>query len=213
MWKAAEEANVVHAMHFPLPYSASVRTIQGLVEEQALGEIRRISLQLHFDVWPRPWQQTPWIGTREQGGFIREILPHYAQLILQFFGPVQTVQSKVDFPENQSISETGLIAHLTLENGIEVLIDGLVGQAEKEKIRFTIHGTQQSISLEDWRVLKSAKRGENIVEVDQSQMKHSSMNLIEECIKAINGEKAFLIDFKMGYAVQKILEETRKATL
>ncbi|MDE5415581.1 Gfo/Idh/MocA family protein [Alkalihalobacterium chitinilyticum] len=206
MLAKAEQANVVHAIHFPLPYNAPFTTIKERVEKEELGDVRRISLKLHFDVWPRVWQQTPWIGTREQGGFIREILPHYLQMIVHMFGKVTKVDAQIEFPEDQEKSEIGLIARLTLENGLQVLVDGLVGQAEKEKIAFTIHGTNQTIALEDWRIVKQAQRGEELTIVEPSDLTPSPVDLIDEFVKAAEGEEAFLIDFKEGLLVQEVLE-------
>jgi predicted dehydrogenase len=209
MWRTAEEKGVVHAIHFPVPYSSAVTTIKKLLQEDAIGELRRISLHMHFDVWPRPWQQTPWIGTREQGGFIREILPHYVQLIHHFFGNVEISHSQVEYPSNAEESEIGLMALMSLENGVKLLIDGLVGQAEREKIQFIIHGTKQSIVLEDWRKILLAKRGEVMTELDINRLIPSDITLIDECVKAINGEKAFIVNFKDGYEIQKVLENVR----
>ncbi|WP_209124683.1 Gfo/Idh/MocA family protein [Alkalihalobacillus sp. BA299] len=206
MLEKARQANVVHAIHFPLPYNAPFATIKNLVEKEELGEIRRISLKMHFDVWPRVWQQTPWIGTREQGGFIREIMPHYLQMIVHFFGRMTDVKAYIEYPEDNEKSELGLIAKLTLEDGLQVLVDGLVGQAEKEKIAFTIHGTNQTITLEDWRKVKIAERGEELTHIDASELTLSNVNLIDEFIKATSGEKAFLINFEEGLKVQEVLE-------
>ncbi|WP_216827691.1 Gfo/Idh/MocA family protein [Alkalihalobacterium elongatum] len=202
----AEQADIVHAIHFPLPYNAPFTTIKKRVEKEDLGEVRRISLKLHFDVWPRVWQQTPWIGTREQGGFIREIMPHYLQMIVHMFGKVTNVDSQIEYPEDHEKSEIGLIATLTLESGLQVLVDGLVGQAEKEKIAFTIHGTKQTIALEDWRVVKQARRGEELAIIEPSDLVSSPINLIDEFVKATEGEEAFLIDFKEGLLVQEVLK-------
>ncbi|WP_078427129.1 Gfo/Idh/MocA family protein [Alkalihalobacterium alkalinitrilicum] len=206
MLKKAKQGNIVHAIHFPLPYNAPFTTMKKLIENQELGEILRISIKMHFDVWPRVWQQTPWIGTREQGGFIREIMPHYLQMIVHFFGKVVDTKAHVDFPDDVEKSETGLIATLTLANGLQVLVDGLVGQAEKEKIAFTIHGTEQTISLEDWRVVKKAHRGEELTVVEPADLIPSNVNLIDEFVKATTGEEAFLIDFEEGLLVQEVLE-------
>lgn len=96
MLTEAERSGLIHAMHFPLVYEKAFATIERKLKEGDFGEVRRITLKMHFDKWPRSWQQTKWINSRHQGGFIREISPHYLQMILHFFGQVTEVFSNVD---------------------------------------------------------------------------------------------------------------------
>ncbi|MGM0835233.1 MAG: Gfo/Idh/MocA family protein [Bacillota bacterium] len=207
MLNEGQKTGLIHAMHFPLAYQKAFFFMRELVEQGSLGDIRRIHLKMHFPEWPRPWQQTPWIGKREQGGFIREITPHYLQMILSLFGPVKQVQSSVEFPSDETASELGVIATIELESGIKVLVDGLVGQAEKEHLSLSIHGTEHSVALDDWRIVKSAKKGEEWHQVDLNELNLPQYNLIEEMVKKLNGDDAFLVGFDEGYAVQRVLEK------
>ncbi|MDT8860891.1 Gfo/Idh/MocA family oxidoreductase [Alkalihalobacillus sp. MEB130] len=206
MNKKAEEVGVVHAMHFPLPYQSAIATMKEAIKDPSFGTVKQISLKMHFEKWPRVWQQTPWINTREQGGFVREIMPHYLQLVFSLFGEIEKVKGEIEFPPNEVESEIGLSATLTLKSGIDVVVDGLVG-AEEEKILFTIHGTEQTIALEDWRVLKRAFKNEDLETVSLSEMKASETTIINELTKAIHGQEAFLIDFQSGMKVQSVLED------
>ncbi|MCA1319488.1 Gfo/Idh/MocA family oxidoreductase [Bacillus tianshenii] len=207
MLNEGQKTGLIHAMHFPLAYQKAFFFMKGLVDEGSLGDIRRIYLKMHFPEWPRPWQQTPWIGKREQGGFIREITPHYLQMILALFGPVKQVTSSVEFPEDETTSELGVIATIELESGLKILVDGLVGQAGKEHISFTIHGTEQSVALDDWRIVKTANKGEDWQQVDLSETNLPHYSLIDEMVKKLDGEDAYLVGFNEGYAVQKVLEK------
>ncbi|WP_404428122.1 Gfo/Idh/MocA family protein [Sutcliffiella horikoshii] len=207
MVRAAEESGLVHAIHFPLVYEKAYATIENLLNKGSFGKIKRITLKMHFDQWPRPWQQTNWISSRKQGGFIREISPHYLQMILHFFGPVKEVESYVDYPSNPELSEQAVIAMLTLENGVRVLIDGLAGQAEKEEIAFTIHGENQSLSLHNWRKVKMATKGEEWTEIKDSELVNPKGSLVEHFVKSLNSEQAILVGFKEGLQVQRVLEQ------
>ena len=207
MLRAAEESGLVHAMHFPLVYEKAFATIEEHIRKDSFGKIKRITLKMHFDQWPRPWQQTNWISSRKQGGFIREISPHYLQMILHFFGPVKEVKSFVDYPSNPELCEQAIIAMLTLENGVRVLIDGLAGQAEKEEIAFTIHGENQSLSLLNWRKVKLANKGEEWTEIMDSELVNPKGSLVEHFVKRLKNEQAFLVGFKEGLEVQRVLEQ------
>lgn len=207
MLRAADEAGLVHAMHFPLVYEKAFATIEEHLQNDMFGKIKRITLKMHFDQWTRPWQQTNWINSRNQGGFIREISPHYLQMVVHFFGSVKEVTSYVDYPSNPELSEHAVIAVLKLEDGMSVLIDGIAGQAEKEEIAFTIHGEKQSLSLLNWRKVKLANRGEEWREIEDSALISPKGNLVEQFIKRLNNEQAFLIGFDEGLQVQRILEK------
>lgn len=207
MLLAAKKSGLIHAMHFPLVYENAYATIEKMLSEEAFGEIRRITLKMHFNEWPRPWQKTNWINSRLQGGFIREITPHYLQIIQHFFGQVLEVSSNVNYPADKDISEQEVIATLKLNNGIHVLIDGLVGQAEKEEIAFTIHGSKQSLSLVNWRQVKTAQKGEDWVIINDSALEQSNVSLVEEFVKELNIREGQIVGFDQGLAVQKVLEK------
>ncbi|TYS62559.1 Gfo/Idh/MocA family oxidoreductase [Sutcliffiella horikoshii] len=207
MVHAAEESGLVHAMHFPLVYEKAFATIEDHIRKGSFGKIKRITLKMHFDQWPRPWQQTNWIGSRKQGGFIREISPHYLQMILHFFGSVKEVKSYVDYPSNPELSEQAVIGMLELESGVRVLIDGLAGQAENEEIAFIIHGEKQSLTLLNWREVKLANKGEIWKDIKDSELLSSKGSLVEHFVSRLNNEQAFLVGFKEGLQVQRVLEQ------
>lgn len=86
MVESAKQANVLTAIHFPLMYSPAIQTLMNEVADNSLGGILRVELQTYFPHWPRKWQQNPWIGSRAQGGFIREVFPHYLQIMYRLLG-------------------------------------------------------------------------------------------------------------------------------
>ena len=205
MLNKAVEKSLVHAIHFPLPYDIPFQLLQNAIHNKAIGELKRISIKMHFHEWPRPWQQTPWIGKREQGGFIREIMPHYLQIITHLFGEFQCSTCQINYPENGEDSEKEVLATLTLENGVTVMVDGLVGQAEQEHISFIVHGTNQSFSIDNWREVRVANLKEKFKQMPTDHLE-TNRTLLNELKKAIHKEDAFLIDFHEGFKVQKILE-------
>ncbi|MDX5475144.1 MAG: Gfo/Idh/MocA family oxidoreductase [Bacillaceae bacterium] len=205
MHNKAIEKNVVNAIHFPLPYDIPFQLLQNAVHNKTIGELKRITLKLHFHEWPRPWQQTPWIGKREQGGFIREIMPHYLQIITHLFGELQTSNCYINYPENEVDSELEVLATLTLENGVTVMVDGLVGQAEQEHISFIVHGTKQSFSIDNWREVRVANKNEMFKQMPTDHLE-TNRTLLNELKKAIHNGDGFLINFHEGLKVQKILE-------
>lgn len=203
MLQAASEAGVVHAMNFPLYYQGIFPELSRRLGE--LGTIRRIDILTHFHQWPRPWQQTPWLSGREQGGFIREVLPHFTHLTYALFGDLQVVRSEVEYPADPAACETGVSAVLRLADGTPVTVNGLAGIAHQEHLDYRIYGTEGTLSVVNWSQLSAGGKGEALVPVEVPQLERLSL-LLDELAKAVEGEEARLVTFETGVKVQKVLE-------
>jgi predicted dehydrogenase len=205
MAAAAVDANLVNAMNFPMVYSNVFQKFKEIVQSGKMGEVNRVEVQMHFTTWPRSWQQNDWIASREQGGFIREVGPHYIQMILDVFGGVQNIQTFVDYPEDPSVCEKGFISRMELQDGTTVLFNGLSGIGQKEHISFKVFGDKGTVDLINWSVL-SISEGDSTPTVYPLQ-RVEEVDLVGELVKGINGEEAQLVSFKTGFEVQKVLEK------
>ncbi|MGG1658207.1 Gfo/Idh/MocA family protein [Brevibacillus sp. NRS-1366] len=203
MLAAAKEAGVIHAMNFPLYYQAIFPQLRSRLEE--LGTIRRIDILTHFHQWPRPWQQTPWLSGREQGGFIREVLPHFTHLTYALFGDVEVVRSEVEYPADPAACETGVSAYLRLADGTPVTINGLAGIGHQEHLDYRIYGTEGTLSVVNWANLFVGGNGDAPVPVEIAPFDRLSL-LLDELATAIDGGEARLVTFETGVKVQKVLE-------
>lgn len=207
MVNAVQEANVLSAMHFPMMYSPEVRTLKQALNNEELGKIIRVELHTHFPHWPRPWQQNPWIASREQGGFIREIFPHYFQLTNHLFGGLDIVSHETIYPSDPTLSENSVIALAKTDDDIPMIINGIVGVAQEERIDFKVFGTKKTMTIRNWSELwestvDSPERRVNI----QLQ----SENLLEACQQIVEGKDALVIPFEEGLKVQYWIDELLK---
>lgn len=203
MLRAARAAGVIHAMHFPLYYRPVYAELKRRLE--ALGTIRRIDIVTHFHQWPRPWQQTAWLSGREQGGFIREVLPHFLHLTQSLFGRLRVVRSDVEYPADPLACEVGVSALLQVEDGTPVTINGLSGIARQEHLSYTVYGTEGTLSVVNWGTLLAGGRGEPLAEVplpDENRLHQ----LLDELAAALDGREARLIGFETGVEVQNVLD-------
>ncbi|WP_019155153.1 Gfo/Idh/MocA family protein [Robertmurraya massiliosenegalensis] len=205
---AAKEAGVVHAMNFPLNYGPAATKFAELIHENDIGKLRRLQLTMHFPEWPRPWQKNEWVGQREQGGFVLEVGVHFIQQTLKIFGDIKNIQTRLELPGDSLKCETGIIATAELEDGTPVLIEGLSEIAGKEYIGFTAFGSEGTLALENWGQLKSGKIGAELETILTEGV--TPNHLIDEVVKAIQGQDAELYDFEVGYKAQVVLEELRK---
>ncbi|MHC0035474.1 Gfo/Idh/MocA family protein [Pseudoneobacillus sp. C159] len=204
MAEAVNNTNLVNAINFPMMYSNVYQKFKELVTSGKIGEVNRVEVQMHFTTWPRAWQQNEWIASREQGGFIREVGPHYIQMIQDVFGELQNIRSFVDYPEDPTRCEIGFIARMELANNTSVLFNGLSGIGQKEHISFKVYGDKGTVDLMNWSVL-SISEGDSSPEIFPLQ-REEEIDLVGELVKAIKGEEGKLVSFHEGYKVQQVLE-------
>ncbi|MBS4174985.1 Gfo/Idh/MocA family oxidoreductase [Bacillus sp. FJAT-49736] len=206
MANIAETAKIVNAINFPLAYSSAVHTLKSKWKDGEIGTLKRVELKMHFSEWPRKWQQNPWIAGREQGGFIREITPHYIQVMQNFFGKITYETSLIDYPSSPELCETGVIAKLTLQDGTPVVMDGLSGIGRQEEISFKLYGDKGTLALKNWAKLEGETTEQSSFSIEAIE-NEEHQDLISEIVKAVEGRPARMVSFKDGYNVQRVLEQ------
>jgi len=209
MYTAAQEKGIINAMNFPLPYSNAVRKAENLIEENYIGKLRRIELTGYFAEWPRHWQQNPWIDTKEQGGFTREVFTHYIQLIHRFYGNIFDIQSQIKYPSDEGLSERELLATGCLTNGVNILINGLCDVGREDFLSLTLLGENGVIALRNWRHIWIAQKDE-ILKRLPAEEEDTTAKVAIELAKALDGDPANLVTFKNGYETHGTIEELLK---
>ncbi|WP_026477546.1 Gfo/Idh/MocA family protein [Alkaliphilus transvaalensis] len=209
MLEAAEKQKIVHAMNFPTIYTQAFKKLESLLREGFLGELRRIELKAYFPQWPRPWQQTDWISSREQGGFVREVFTHYIQMVQMIFGPIENIDTKIEYPDDPTSCEGGIIATASLSDGTPVLLNGFSDIGQMEDLSLTLFGRKGTLSLVNWRELWVTSREQNKTLVELPEDDHL-LDLINEVFNAIDGETSKIIDFNEGYKAQIVVEKLLK---
>lgn len=204
MVDCAKQANVLTAMHFPLMYSPAIQTLMNEVADNTLGEILRVELHTYFPHWPRKWQQNPWIGSRAQGGFIREVFPHYLQIMYRIFGNFSFTSHQTKYPEDQNLSETGSFAIGSTDSGIPILINGLSGIGQEELLEFKVFGTKKVLTIRNWSELWVSEKDQPAEKVE---INHTTKTLWDACHDARNGQETTLVSFEEGLIVQRWIDE------
>ncbi|WP_075617349.1 Gfo/Idh/MocA family protein [Paenisporosarcina indica] len=204
MVECTKESNVLTAMHFPLMYSPAIQTLMKEVADETLGNILRVELHTYFPHWPRKWQQNPWIGSRSQGGFIREVFPHYFQIMYRLFGNFSFSAHQTVFPQDQTLCENGTTALGNTDSGIPILINGLAGIGQEELLLFKIFGSKKVLTIKNWSELWMS-------EIDQPEQKiqlpNTTSTLWDACHQAKNGNESTLVTFEEGLIVQQWIDD------
>ncbi len=187
------------AMHFPLMYKPAVREMAKRIKSGHIGKVVRIELQTFFPDWPRLWQQNPWIGSRSQGGFIREVFPHYFQLMNRLFGELSFTSHHTSYPEDAEKCETGLIAHGLTDKQIPFMVTGISGIGQKELLQFKVYGEQGVLTLENWSDLYESAKGE-----DRKLI--SDFEDVPSLFEEMNNSSTLLVNFEEGLVIQRYID-------
>lgn len=148
-----DEAGDRGAVNFPFASSLGVATLAGWIADGFVGRPRRLTIEVGFARWPRPWQvdAASWLDARPEGGFTREVVSHFLFLSRRLLGPLGALQARVDFPE-PGRSERRVDA--TLQAGdVPVVLTGRVGGTElPDHNTWTLEGDAGAVRLRDWAI-------------------------------------------------------------
>lgn len=197
---AANQNRIHTAMHFPLMYSPAVHEMVRRIRNKSIGKIVRIELQTFFPDWPRPWQQNPWIASRSQGGFVREVFPHYLQLINRIFGGLTIQSHQITYPEQQELCETGIIAHGHSTGAIPLLLTGISGTGQKELLEFKVYGEKGVLTLQNWSELYLSEKYE-------ARKQLADFPAVPSLFDAMREQSTFLVPFEEGLTIQRHIDQ------
>lgn len=147
------EAGDRGAVNFPFASSLAVATLMDWIAQGAVGTVSRVSIEVAFATWPRPWQAdaAAWLDRTEQGGFTREVVSHFLFLSRRLVGPLHGLTASVAFPEAGK-SERRIEARL-LAGDIPVALKGSVGTTAKDDHNiWMLEGDKGAVRLCDWSI-------------------------------------------------------------
>ena len=98
-------------MHFLLVY--------GLVMMKPIDDVVRVELCTYF---PRLWHQDSWVLLLKQGGFTRELSPHYFQPMYSMLGHILIYDHNITYPIDEPLAEPSVPAIGETENKILFLV-------------------------------------------------------------------------------------------
>ncbi len=141
------------AVNFPFASSPAVATVASWIEQGVIGAPRRLSIEVGFAQWPRPWQMdaASWLDRPMQGGFTREVVSHFLFLSRRIVGPLQHLTGKASFLEAGK-SERRITATLRAGN-LPVTLAGAVGETRKDDHNiWMLEGDRGAVRLCDWSI-------------------------------------------------------------
>ncbi len=112
------KTQIINAVNFNHTFSFCTNETLKRIQAGLVGQISHITMNLHLDRWPRPFQvNADWLKYRHQGGFTREVISHWLYFCRRLFGDGQLLDAYVNFPAHEYLAETFLlVASNYLEN-------------------------------------------------------------------------------------------------
>lgn len=197
------------AINFPFASAPAVRAIASGLKSGELGTIERVDIEVAFARWPRDWQATAgWLGLRQDGGFVREVVSHFVFVTQRLLGPLWLRETRVDYPEDGRTAETAITARL--EAGmVPVTLTGRVGGDVPDLNRWTITGRNGAFQLHDWYSLRRRING-SWLDIDfgegATDRERSYRAQLDALDAMLAGRPHALPSFREGLAVQECVE-------
>lgn len=204
-------AGVPGAVNFSFAGTPSRRWLMEQIASGAHGSVAGIDIRLHFCQWPRDWQQAAtWLGKRDQGGYVREVLSHFIYLTHGILGATRVVEAARLYPDGPDgeAAESHVSARLDLD-GAPVCISGGSGGTGPDIIEYTLWGSEQSFRLTDWYTAWRSDGGpwrrdlENIADPRAEGRVQQAAAIADW----FHGHPSPLPDFALAFGVQQVIEE------
>lgn len=205
-----EASGLKQAVNFVFGAARGAAMLKAAVDAGEAGDVAGVDIRLHFANWPRGWQENAaWLGLREQGGFVREVLSHYLFLTEKLFGASELVSASIAYPAApEGASESHVLAQLDC-GGTPVTFAGTVGGIGPDLVEYSVWGSKKSYRLVDWYRLLSSDGGDwrdEIAGVDSLPL-DAYMLQLNNLAAMLDGKPHTLPDFRAALSVQERIEE------
>jgi predicted dehydrogenase len=209
MVEKANASDRITAINLPFRYTPGFVEMRERIRAGEIGAPKRIDLAFRFPRWPREWQDVDWLTSREQGGPLREVGTHFLFGVQEIFGPIESVSAQVSYTTPESYEES-VVGHFAVADGTEGeavhgTIDLLTDHEQAEENSITVVGSKSKLSLLEWYKLVE-NRGEEDERVLNDERSQTTLTLVDEFVKELDGEGGNLVSFEEANQVQRVLD-------
>lgn len=208
MVERIEASGAINAVNFPFADAQAINLLQRRLHDGSLGALMGVDIRIHFAAWPRGWQETAtWLGMRQEGGFVREVLSHYVYLTEKLFGPAQLIDAAVSYPEDERLCESHVVALIDCA-GLPVSTIINAGGVGPDVIEYTVWGAKSSYRLWDWNRLKSTSGGDWADELPdlEDPRRDGYRRVLDNFLGQLDGKPHSMPQFGDALSVQVLIE-------
>ncbi|MSP68255.1 MAG: Gfo/Idh/MocA family oxidoreductase [Alphaproteobacteria bacterium] len=203
-----ERAGVPNAVNFIFAAAQGADHIVAARARGELGEIQAIDVRLHLPAWAaRRLAEAPWLGEREQGGFVREVLSHFFYLVERLLGPARIEAGEVRYPAEPGRAERQATA-LLVAGGVPVTINGTLEGPGPEVNECLVRGTRGAVRLRDLWHYDLADGTEWVAAVPASVAaeEDARQRQLDAFAAMLDGGRPHPADFRAALSVQTLIE-------
>ena len=187
---------------------AALRAKQ-LIDEGLIGDISGAEIDVRFSSWPRAFQSdAQWLSKRAEGGFVREIISHYAYLTMVLLGTPNLNGQVLAHFDAQGGAEDVMLAVWNTGSG-KVTVSGVVGGNRNDIISYRILGSKGCLRFDNWyNLLHETKAGaESVLDPKQQLPAAAYKGQLDHLALQYDTKKQRLATFDEALTVQKLIEK------
>ncbi|MCB9914925.1 MAG: Gfo/Idh/MocA family oxidoreductase [Planctomycetes bacterium] len=200
----AERSGLPAALNFPFATLPGLARLERELAEGTAGAPREVELVVRFTQWPRTWHHAgPWLAGAAEGGFVREVVSHFAYLTQRVLGALEVHEARVE--RGAAGTEVSVDARLTA-GGVPVALTGTVGGAARDHNLWTLRCERRAYRLEDWAELSWRAGGDwRPLAGDPGEARDAATQL-DALAALVRGEPSPLPSLREGLGVQRAVE-------
>ena len=200
------DTDLVTAVNLPFRYTPGFVELRERVAAGEVGDPARVSLDFRFPTWPREWQDVDWLRSREQGGPVREVGPHFLFGVRELVGGIDRLSAEVRYSGPDAYEES--VVGWFVAGGdaaVHGTIDLLTDHEQPEENAITVTGTAGELALTEWHRLVADPGTDDERELCADRAS-TTLTLVDEFVTALDGGDADLVTFAEATAVQRVVD-------
>lgn len=197
------------AVNFVYSGAPAALHAQKLIKDGVIGEIIGAELDLRLSSWPRAFQSgAQWLSTRAEGGFVREMMSHYAYLTQVLLGKTSLNDKVLAHFEPNGGAENLMLTIWDTGKG-KVTVSGVVGGNRSDVVSFRILGSKGCLLFDNWYslFLESKAGTEQVLDLNQQSPAAAYQGQLDQLAFQFDDDKQRLATFSDALAVQKLIEK------
>ena len=195
-------------------FSKDIQKLKQLIDKDKLGKIHLVNISISLYRDNKYFLESSWRGKKKRagGGIIIMNMIHLIDILIWLFGPIKKVYGIKNVLRKKMIEvEDYAGALMEFKNKVIVVISATNAVIKSMPIRMEIHGTKNSLILEDFNITQRLTSDLSKKEKLKSNLKQYYYFQIKDIVKAINDNKEPAVVGSAGLEALKVIDSIYKS--